>query len=68
MIDIDQLLAISGVESWGENPHNGAPEFLGYEIDQKMFAELVAQECIKIAAGQLSSFGEKRIKEHFGIK
>lgn len=49
---IEALKKLATKEVWGNNPHNGSPEFDGYELDADMFAELIVQECI--AHGKLT--------------
>lgn len=48
-----------------------------YGFDHEKFAELIIQECVKIANPKLNDVGEwaagmrlvqKRIKDHFGVK
>lgn len=36
-------------EVWGNNQFNGAPEFEGYELDEKEFARLIILECANVA-------------------
>ena len=45
---IEALKKLATKEVWGNNPHNGSPEFDGYELDADMFAELIVRECINI--------------------
>lgn len=51
-------------EVWGNNPHNGAPEFEGYELDQTRFAELIVRECMN----QCFTEDGERIRKHFGVE
>lgn len=44
---IQELARQATKEVWGNNPHNGAPEFEGYELDQEKFAELIVRECFQ---------------------
>ena len=34
---------------WGNDPYNGSPDFMGYELDAEKFAELIINECASIA-------------------
>ena len=36
---IEALKKLATKEVWGNNPHNGSPEFDGYELDADMFAK-----------------------------
>ena len=70
---IEALKKLATKEVWGNNPHNGSPEFDGYELDAEKFAELIVRECAQIAQEYMTRFPEdhpltKQIKEHFGVE
>ena len=75
---IEALKKLATKEVWGNNPHNGSPEFDGYELDADMFAELIVRECVQVCAdrgthhdGLYSAWADdcsKRIGKHFGVK
>ena len=76
---IKELVEQATVEVWGNNPWTGLPEFEGYELDAKKFAELIVKECARIASnadledveGGDSSVlcaAAEQIKQHFGVK
>ena len=69
---IKELLDASNVAVWDTNDYNGSPEFLGHEIDQEKFAELIIKECAIIANRAENSETETRcvfdiITDHFGV-
>lgn len=69
---IEALKKLATKEVWGNNPHNGSPEFDGYELDAEKFAELIVRECAQIAQEYMTRFPEdhpltKQIKEHFEV-
>lgn len=45
---IKELAALATTEVWGNNQYNGAPEFEGYELDQKIFVNSMIQECAHV--------------------
>ena len=75
---IEALKKLATKEVWGNNPHNGSPEFDGYELDADMFAELIVRECVQVCAdrgthhdGLYSAWADdcsKRIGKHFGVE
>ena len=75
---IEALKKLATKEVWGNNPHNGSPEFDGYELDADMFAELIVRECADTVTDRCEMRNEsdvkraeyyaKRIKEHFGVE
>jgi hypothetical protein len=46
---IKELAQKATKEVWGTNPHNGAPEFQGYELDQEKFADSIVRMCADYA-------------------
>ena len=76
---IEALKKLATKEVWGNNPHNGSPEFDGYELDADMFAELIVRECIAIVDNaerggsneiwdNAVKFIRRDLKQHFGVK
>jgi hypothetical protein len=73
---IKELAKRATKEVWGNNPHNGAPEFQGYELDQELFAELLILKCAHLVGGYTkeNEFGTdvkeayEEITKHFGVK
>ena len=76
---IEALKKLATKEVWGNNPHNGSPEFDGYELDADMFAELIVQECVGVVEGgrflhdqaPTAIFAREcshAIKRHFGVE
>lgn len=45
---IKTLRDLATKEMYGENIYNGAPEFMGYELDESKFAELIIRKCASI--------------------
>lgn len=45
---IETLIAEAQVEVMGNNPYNGSPEFLGYEIDPKELIRLTVQTVLSL--------------------
>ena len=64
---IEALKKLATKEVWGNNPHNGSPEFDGYELDADMFAESIIRECIDTAFHKGHPDLEFLLK-HFGVK
>jgi hypothetical protein len=72
---LQELAKESIIEVWCNNPHNGAPEFEGYELDQAKFAELILNDIDGIISNlyhtvplELSGILltlDEQIKEHF---
>ena len=79
---IEALKKLATKEVWGNNPHNGSPEFDGYELDADMFAELIVRECAEqIKTQGISAYGDYEMgfnaglyhalyttKQHFGVE
>ncbi len=70
---IEALKKLATKEVWGNNPHNGSPEFDGYELDADMFAELIVEKCAGIIESQDVDPSFKlrmswAVKKHFGVK
>ena len=70
---IEALKKLATKEVWGNNPHNGSPEFDGYELDADMFAELIVQECGVALSPMLRDMVSRGqafdlIKKHFGVE
>lgn len=57
---IKELLDASKVAVWDTNDYNGSPEFLGYEIDQEKFANLIISECVDRCKNQVMKWIEKQ--------
>ena len=77
--NINSLISKSQIEVWGSNPHNGEPEFEGYELDSTKFAELIIKECGILAdeynrekyLGNINPFevtAYEFINKYFGVK
>ena len=74
---IEALKKLATKEVWGNNPHNGSPEFDGYELDADMFAQLIVQECIvdfyrrylDICSDEdITVQVDRYVKQHFGVE
>ena len=68
---IEALKKLATKEVWGNNPHNGSPEFDGYELDAEKFSELIVRKCIaQVRKDENGPAYEAagRIAEHFGIE
>lgn len=75
---VDTLLAQATKEVWGTNDYNGSPEFEGYDVDQKKFAELIVLECLDACNPDNYGRGDewehallsvmREIKTRFGIE
>ena len=70
---IEALKKLATKEVWGNNPHNGSPEFDGYELDADMFAELIVRECGVALSPMLRDMVSRGqaydlIKQHFGVE
>ena len=65
---IEALKKLATKEVWGNNPHNGSPEFDGYELDADMFAELIVRECIDYCGENLSKTVGGALKIHLGVE
>jgi hypothetical protein len=69
---IQELKSQCEVEIWGENPYNGSPEFMGYELDAEKFAELIIKECIMMC--KVEWYGDSldticdNLADHFGLE
>jgi len=63
---IEELIKQASKENWCTNPYNGSPEFDGYELDPKKFAELIVQECADLV--DLGASSATDIKKHFGVE
>lgn len=46
---IQSLISQAQEEVWGTNPHNGSPEFEGYQINAEKLAVAIIQECARQA-------------------
>ncbi len=68
---IEALKKLATKEVWGNNPHNGSPEFDGYELDADMFAKSIVLECVQVvnaADESCEDYYGPIIKEHFGVE
>ena len=72
---IQALIKEATDEIWGNCPHNGSPQFEGYELNAEKFAVLLVQECASIDFYKLAHIGTEDdhnvtqvIKDYFGVK
>jgi hypothetical protein len=49
---IEDLISEAQVEVMGNNPFNGSPEFLGYEIDSKELIKLTVQTVLFLISAE----------------
>jgi hypothetical protein len=68
---IKELAKKATKEVWGNNPHNGAPEFEGYELDQEKFAELIIEDFLQTCEAHPTWSGRaigEQIKQQFEVE
>lgn len=69
---IRELAEQSQKEVWGNDPYNGSPDFIGYELDAEKFAQLIVKKCAEIADSGVditeSHLIGNDILEHFGVE